>query len=91
MLPGVHSFINLLTRIRPTVIVQREGQRSTRVIKVSEDDPLGCAFSGRTSPSRCSRGQPGGEREVSTHRVPIHDKAPSYLIVPVYQQGVPRA
>jgi len=51
----IHSYVHAGT-------VQREEQWPTWVTVVSGDDPRECSFSGRTSPSRCSCGQPGGKR-----------------------------
>ena len=39
----------------PAGIIQGEERRPTWVTTISKDDPRRCSFSGRTSPSECSR------------------------------------
>ena len=80
MLRG-RSFINtthppVLMHIRPVVIPQREGQRSTRVTTVSKDDAFGCSFSGGTSSSGRPGSQFGSEWNVSTVSILRLDKTP---------------
>ena len=58
-------FVDASARTRSIITIQRQGVRPTWVIRVSRDDPLGCSFSSRTSPSRCSRGQPSNDKPVS--------------------------
>ena len=66
---GFHSSVNAPLLTHPIVTIQREEQRPTWIAEVSKHDPLGCSFSGRTSPPRCSRGQPGSEWNVRMNSV----------------------
>ena len=77
---GVRSFVNGLPCAYPIVTIQRKGVRPTWVIRVSRDDPLGCAFSSRTLPSRCSRGQPSNEQPVSADSILNFGKHPHILL-----------
>jgi len=62
---GVNSFIDV-PAYSSGITEQRGGLGSTWVVTVPRADLLwSCSFSGRTSPSRCPRGQPGNNLLVS--------------------------
>jgi len=68
--------------------IQREGQRPTWVTTISKDEPRGCSFSGRTSPSRCPCGQPGSECRVSANPIPNLNKHLHILLSPHIDRAI---
>ena len=66
MLQGIHFFVNALMYACLIATIQREGQRPTWVVRVSNNNLLRCSFSSWTSPSRSSCGQPSNKWNVST-------------------------